>query len=192
MKLAILAKGKSLAEYPGEGFDEVWGLNQTAQSHKLDRAFVMDDLELRQPYYDGPEFGEWLKTYPGRVITSKQYDAWPTSEEFPLIDVAKYFGLPLGIAMYSSVDYMLALAIYEGVGEVHLFGVDCTEASMQLIRLSIGVWIGAAMSRGIRVVCTEGSTFRWVTSAGVCMEQGLYGYVEKPRIEQLVEIGTAA
>ena len=117
MKLAILAKGKTLEKYPGrEGFDEVWGLNQIGQSHALDRLFVMDDLELRLPFYNGPEFPDWLKTYPGRIITSKPYPDWPTSEAFPIYEVAKNFHLPLGIAFYSTVDYMLALGIHEVTG----------------------------------------------------------------------------
>lgn len=187
MKIAILAKGKTLAEYPGRSdFDQTWGLNQIAKTHELDRLFVMDDLELRLPYYDGPEFPNWLKSYRGRIITSKRYEAWPTSEAFPIIEIAHFFGLPLGIAMYSTVDYMMALAIYEGATEIHLYGVDCMDPKLEHMRTSIAVWIGAAMSRGIRVTSKQGSFSRWWTYAGRCMEQGLYGYVERPRIEQLV------
>lgn len=187
MKLALLAKGKTLGLFPGnEGFAETWGLNQIAKTHKLDRLFVMDDLELRLPYYDGPEFPNWLKSYSGRIVTSRRYEEWPTSEEYPLLDVAHFFGLPLGIAFYSTVDYMIALAIYEGAKEIHLYGVDCMDPKLEHMRLSIAVWIGAAMSRGIRVTCKDGSAYRWWTYAGRCMEQGLYGYVERPRIEQLV------
>ena len=189
MKVAILAKGKTIEKYPGRGgFDQVWGLNQIGQTHALDRLYVMDDLELRLPYYDGPEFPEWLKTYEGRIITSKQYDEWPTSEPFPLIETAHYFGLPLGIAMYSTTDYMLADAIREGAEEIHLYGVDCTSPGMDQIRCSIAMWIGVAMGRGIRVVALNGSVFRWWTYAGRCLEQGLYGYVDRPRIEQLGQV----
>jgi hypothetical protein len=187
MKIAVLAKGKTLAEYPGPaGYDEVWGLNQLAKTHKLDKLFVMDDLKLRMPHYDGPEFPEWLKSYPGRIITSRQYEEWPTSRPFPIEDVAKHFGLPLGIAMYSTVDYMLAYAIYKEAKQIDLFGVDCVSNKMELVRTSIAVWIGAAMSRGIRVTSRDGSFSRYWTYAGRCLEQGLYGYVDRPRIETLV------
>lgn len=186
MRIAILAKGETLSEYAEGEYDEVWGLNQIGKSHELDRLFVMDDFKLRLPYYDGNEFPEWLKSYSGRLITSRQYDEWPSSEEFPLVEVAHFFGLPLGIAMYSTVDYMFAMAIYEGVSEIHTFGVDCRHGEkLDLIRTSIAVWIGAALSRGIRVTSKQGSFSRWWTYAGRCMEQGLYGYVERPRIEEL-------
>jgi len=188
MKIAILAKGPSLGEYPGEGFDEVWGLNQIAKSHQLDRLFVMDDLKLRMPHYDGPEFPEWLKTYPGEIITSTKYDEWPTAVEFPVEEVAYYLGLPLGIAMYSTVDYMIAYAIYKKVDEIYLFGVDCLSNTPQInrTRTSVAVWIGAAMSRGIRVVSSKGSFSTSWTSAGACMDRAFYGYVNPKRIENLV------
>lgn len=192
MKIALLAKGKTLDQFPGpDGFGEVWGLNQIAQAIDVDRLFVMDDLELRQPYYDGPEFGEWLKTYPGRIITSRAYPDWPTSEPYPIIEVARHFGLPLGISFYSTVEYMLALGIYEGVSEIHMYGVDCLDIKMDQIRCSIALWIGAAMSRGIRVTAKKGSAFTWWTNAGICMDHALYGYVGKPRIEDLAGSQTA-
>lgn len=185
MRIALLGKGKTLEQFPGPVFDEVWGLNQLAQTHVLDRAFVMDDLELRLPYYDGHEFPDWLKTYEGRIITSKAYPEWPTSEAYPILDVARHFGLPLGIAFYSTVDYMLALAIVEGVSEIHLYGVDCLDQKLDQIRCSTALWIGAAMSRGIRVTAKKGSAFTWWTDGGICLDHGLYGYVGKPRIEAL-------
>lgn len=186
MKVAILAKGETLANFK-RNHDEVWGLNQLALTHSLDRLFVMDDLVYRMPHYDGPEFPDWLKTYPGRIITSKAYPAWPTAEEFPLQAVARYFGLPLGIAMYGTVDYMIALAIYEGADHIDMFGVDCLPQKMELVRTSIAVWIGAAMSRGIRVTSQDKSFSRYWTYAGRCLEQGLYGYIDRPRIETLTE-----
>ena len=193
MRIAILAKGKTLGDFKGrEGYDEVWGLNQIAQTHDLDRLFVMDDLELRLPFYNGPEFPEWLKTYPKPIITSKQYDAWPTSEAFPLLDVAKFFGIPLGIAFYSTVDYMMALSIFRGAKRLDLYGVDCMSPNMELERTSTAVWIGAAMSRGIRVTNRKGSFSRRWTDVGKCFEQGFYGYVERPRIEDLVASNKAA
>jgi hypothetical protein len=188
MKLAILARGSTLSEFPGnDQFDEVWGLNRVGETHDLDRLYVMDDLKLRLPHFEGPEFLEWLKDYPGRLITSKKYDEWPTSEEFPIIETAKYFGLPLGIAMYSTVDYMMAAAIMEGVDEIHTYGVDCPyNIVTDVVRTSIAVWIGAALARGILVTSRYESFSQWWTHVGLITEQGLYGYTGKPRIENLV------
>lgn len=188
MKLAILARGESIKQFPGnDKFDEVWGLNKLAESHQLDRLYLMDDLKLRVPFFEGEDWAEWLKTYKGRLITSKAYEEWPSSEAFPIIEIAHHFGLPLGIAMYSTVDYMLAAAIYEEVDEMHLYGLDCQyKAVTDVVRQSIATWIGAALSREIKVITPVDTAFQWHTQVGLAHESGLYGYVMRPRIEDLV------
>ena len=187
MKIARLARGETLKEFPGEGFDEVWGLNRLGETHDLDRLFVMDDFKLRLPFFEGKDFPEFLKSYQGRLITSRKYDEWPNSEEFSMVESARYFGLPLGIAMYSTVDYMIATAIMEAVDEIHLYGVDCSyKAVTDVVRLSIGVWIGAAMADGILVTSRRDSFSYWWTHVGFAHENGMYGYVQRPRIETLV------
>jgi len=185
VRVAILAKGPTLKAFvPGE-HDEVWGLNQLCKSHDLDRLFVMDDLVYRMPAWD-PELPEYLKTYCKPIVTSREYADWPTSVEFPIREVCHEFGLPLGMAMYSTVDYMLALGIYEGVEQMDLYGVDCSHPKREeRVRVSIAMWIGIAMSRGIRVTSQPGSFFQWYTVPGVAYENGLYGYVSPPGIEEL-------
>ena len=184
MKIAILAKGPSLEQFSGD-FDEVWGLNQLGMSHTLDKLFVMDDLKARLPYWDA-KLPEWLKTYSGEIITSRAYPEWPTSQDYPLEEVSQYFGLPLGISFYSTVDYMLALAIYSKATEIHLYGVDCADPKREeTTRVSIGRWIAVAQAKRIRVQVYPGSFFMWYTSTGICYEKGLYGYVGAPRIEKL-------
>ena len=187
MKIAILARGETLSEYQEENdYDEIWGLNRVGETHKLDRLFVMDDFKLRLPFYEGNEFPEWLKTYRGRLITSRKYDEWPESEAFPAIECAHYFGLPLGIAMYSTVDYMIATAIMENAEEIHMYGVDCPyKIVTDVVRTSIAVWIGAALARGILVTSRHDSFSQWWTHVGTIHELGMYGYAMRPRIEDL-------
>lgn len=145
----------------------------------------MDDLKLRMPKWD-KALPEMLKGYPGRIVTSRVYPEWPTSEAFPIREVSGMFGLPLGISFYSTVDYMIALAIYEGVEEIDLFGVDCMEPKRdERERVSIGRWIAVAQARGVHVKTHGTSFFNWYTVPGVCYEQGLYGYAGPPRIEEL-------
>jgi len=145
----------------------------------------MDDLKLRMPEWD-PDLPERLKRYEGRIITSRAYPEWPTSEAFPLKDVAGHFGLPLGISFYSTVDYMIAHAIYEGFGLIDLYGVDCVQPRRdERERVSIAGWIKVAQMEGIRVIAQSGSFFKWYTDTGTCYEHGLYGYAGPPRIEDL-------
>lgn len=194
MKIAILANGetaknftKRLSHLPKK-YDQVWCLNQQAtwQGIDVDKCFVMDDLKLRMPFYAGYEFCEWLKTYDKPIVTSRAYEEWPTSEAFPIKEIAHYFGLPLGISMYSTPDYMIALAIYEGATHIDLFGVDmASDRGPMEMRCSTAQWIGAAHARGVLVRTFVGSFFQFFTNPGQVMECGLYGYVQKPRIEDL-------
>jgi len=191
MRLAILAKGETLKFFPKGNdtpFDEVWGLNQQAKdkSLSLDRLYVMDDLMYRMSIWTGPEFTEWLKTYPGKIITAKAYPDWPTAESYPIEDIAKHFGLPFGIAMYSTIDYMIAQAIYEQWDVMDLFGVDNISHGQHEMRNSTGMWIAAAMSRDITVNTSPGSYYQFWTNTGIAHEYGLYGYHFRPRIENLV------
>ncbi len=192
MKIAILANGESVKNYTNNivkvQFDEVWGLNQAAtwKGVTLDKCFVMDDLKLRMPFYAGYDFTEWLKTYDRPIITSKAYLEWPTSVDYPIRDICQYFGIPAGIAMYSTPDYMIALAVYLGATEIHLFGVDLTSKTLHEMRIATAHWIGVAHARGVAVKTYHGSMFQYITNPGHCMECGMYGYAKRPRIEDLV------
>ena len=194
MKIAILANGETVQQFNKSGaikpkHDEVWGLNQQAtwKGITLDRCFIMDDLKLRMPFYAGYDFVNWLKDYDRPVITSKAYEEWPTSEAYPIKEIAHYFGLPLGVAMYSTVDYMIALAIYEGATQIDLYGVDMSnkEVPIEMV-LGTAAWIAAAQARGVYVRTFVGSIFQYITNPGIVLECGLYGYANRPRIEDLV------
>ena len=194
MRVAILAAGKTVDNFTNNAtirneYDHVWGLNQIAtwSGIALDKCFVMDDLKLRMPFYAGYDFTEWLKTYPQPIVTSKAYEEWPTSESYPIKEIAHYFGLPLGIAMYSTPDYMIALAIYMGATQIDLFGCDYADAmkgTNEMI-MATAQWIGAAHARGVLVRSFSGSLFQYITNPGIGMECGLYGYAMRPRIEDL-------
>ena len=192
MKLAILANGESVSNFVNnplrQKFDQVWGLNQQAtwKGIKLDKLFVMDDLKLRMPFYSGYDFVNWLKDYKQPIITSRAYDEWPTSVDYPIKEVCHYFGVPAGMAMYSTVDYMIALAVMEGAIELHLFGVDMVDKTMHEMRIGTAHWIGVAHGRGVLVKTYFGSMFQYITNPGHCMECGMYGYAKMPRIEDLV------
>lgn len=192
MRIAILANGKTVENFGSNttlsNYDRVWGLNQQAawKTLVLDRCFVMDDLKLRMPYYSGYDFTNWLKTYERPIITSRAYPEWPTSKTYPIKEICHYFGVPLGTAMYSTPDYMIALAIYEGATQIDLFGVDMLGSERIDMKMATAQWIGAAHARGVRVTSFVGSVFQGLTNPGVTMESGLYGYVRRPRIEDLV------
>ncbi len=195
-RLAILALGQTINKYPGKDgdeykkpFDEVWALNGMAffpGCDDIDRLYVMDDLIYRLPVYNGEELAESLKTYKKRIITSRAYEDWPTSERFPIEDCVKEFGLPLGISMYSTPDYMIAHAIMEGFTSIDLFGVDNLDRAVMEMTSSTSKWIGVAQARGLTVNTYSGSHHMFHTSVPNALEFGMYGYAFRPRIETLV------
>ena len=195
-RVAILAMGESISKYPGRGgdeyklpYDEVWALNGMAfwpGCDDIDRLYVMDDLVHRLPHYCSSELPKGLKKYEKRIITSRAYPEWPTAEAFPIEDCVKRFGLPLGIAMYSTPDWMIAHAIMQGFTHIDLFGVDNQDKAAAEMRSSTAMWIGVAMSNGVVVSSFTGSHHQFFTSTAVALEFGIYGYAFRPRIENLV------
>ena len=193
MRIAILANGKSVEAFTRNTYeipyDKVWGLNQQAtwKGITLDKCFVMDDLQMRLPYYTGYDFANWLKTYEQPIITSQAYPEWPTSESYPIKDICECFG-PAGMAMYSSPDYMIALAVYEGATEIDLLGVDLNDPQA-LLEMQIGTaqWIGIAQARGVLVHTGIGSIFQYLTEPGHFIERGMYGYSKRPRVEDMID-----
>lgn len=189
MKIAILASGTTLDNFKDHSTEyvEVWGCNQqaTMKNLTLDKCFIMDDLKYRMPYYGTHDFTEWLKDYKQPIVTSKKYEEWPTSEEYPIVEICQYFGLPLGICMYSTPDYMIALAIYKGAEQIDVFGVDRCGPGPDEMKMATAGWMMVAHARKVLVNTFPGSIFQFVTNPGIMMEHGLYGYVGRPRIEDL-------
>jgi len=69
-----------------------------------------------------------------------------------------------------SIDWMLALAIWEGVRRIEVFGVDLWEAPHERgdQRTGAHYWIGIARGRGCEVVIPDESS--------LCKTERLYGY----------------
>lgn len=94
------------------------------------------------------------------------------SVAYPIVPITKRFGTYLT----NSVSYMLALAIYEAVDEIHIYGVDMArEHEHGWERPSIEYLIGWARGAGIKVVVPETSDLL------KCL--GLYGYIDAYEIE---------
>lgn len=198
-KVAICGGGKSMELFPGKdyGYDEVWTLNKQVMvmdQSKIDRLFVMDDLKLRAPFYgvEGAEFVEWLVyEYEGRTITSHLYEDLPDHiEAFPIVAICEDFGHQVGTAMYSSPDYMIAMAVHEKFDQIDMYGVDMNHNKCsEVMRNATSLWIGVATGRGLKVRVFSGSFYENFLNPGVSMEFGLYGYdsAKRPRIEHLIQ-----
>lgn len=166
---------------------EIWSLGSMArQCPRITRAFEFhNEAELRRVHkatYD--DFIGWYAAQaerePGSVIVSHlgPLAGRPGVERFPLIEITRsIFGvhgearvrdalahggaLP-GVLWTNSIAYMMALALYEGVSHVGLFGVDMAH-QIEYVEQRHGVTLllGMLMGRGIHVHIPPQSALLW-------------------------------
>lgn len=121
-----------------------------------------------------------LKSLAIPIYMQEQHNDIPASVKYPLDEMVKHFGRQY---FKSTLDYMMALALYEGFEEIHLYGVnmaDNIEYAHQ--RPSMEYWIGRAEGMGVKVALPEGcdlmkSYFR-------------YGYDEEKESDLLIKART--
>lgn len=130
--------------------DEVWTLNKGIRTVKADLAFIMDDLieEARRSERYGEEIAECHLPVITSTVDPMVKGRFPNALEYPLVDVASFWGARImaartGKTEYSgeealkhgldeclyfnnSIPYMLAYAGFIGVKNIALFGVDYT------------------------------------------------------------------
>jgi hypothetical protein len=71
------------------------------------------------------------------------------SVKYPVEEIISEFGIDY---FQSSVDFMLAMAIYEGYEEIYLYGVDMSVAGeYETQKPSGSFWLGVAKGRGINI-----------------------------------------
>ena len=196
--IGFASSSRDQAPYGDESF-EIWSLNH-AYTHVPrwdrwyeihDKAHFQRDLLRDGMPQDGKRHVDWLKQEPagGRPIYCQEhYDDIPASVRFPRQEINAWFrkngglmleeaGLPDG---YFAEDYytstpaqMMALAIYEGFEEIHLYGIDMLQAEEYFYQRSgVEYYVGFARGRGIKVYIPQ-------TSA-LCKANYVYGYSEPP------------
>lgn len=110
-----------------------------AQTQSLHRTPVSDHLQK-------------LQAMQCRLYMQKHYEDIPASIEYPLAEVTAMFVQAGHQNAYfnNSISYMLALAIYEGFEEIHLYGVDMAHDSEYFNqRPSVEFFCGFARGKGI-------------------------------------------
>lgn len=138
-----------------------------------------------------------LKRPVNRVVDMNDYsnDAWGTGEtkaankareharaagipyidldSYPIEDIKHFFKTDY---FSGTIDYMIALAIYEGAKEIDLYGVSVSSGGYLYQKPGIDYWCGQAMGRGIEVGIYGESTIM-KTIDGL-----MYGYGTKQEI----------
>lgn len=151
---------------------EIWGLNNGRVFQPVaHRWFDMHGAhiyrwELRRPH----KHLEFLKSFPGPVYMHDYDPEIPTTVTYPLQEVAEYLGVNIWRTepgkdlvqatgdpyLPSTISYQLALALYEGFREVHLYGIDLnTGGEYAWQKAGVEFLLGFAAASGVKVVLPE-------------------------------------
>jgi hypothetical protein len=154
-------------------------------------------LEFESNNRDRPEHLQWLR---GCGIPVYMEQEWPdihTSIRYPRQEIVQKLGIDY---FTSSIAYMIALAVYEGFEEIHLYGVDMpSETEYYHERPCVEFWLGYAHRQGIRVMLPEdcpllkGKRYAEtvnITSSHVVQKRRMYEQIrEQKRHEHIQAIG---
>lgn len=152
-KVCILGTAETLREAPFHLNIEFWALNDMYKvlgQHlsKISRWFEIHKRTTVER--DMPEEIEWLKSCKISVYMQEHYEDIPTSTKYPLDEIISNFGRKY---FKSTVDYMIALALYEGYEEIHVYGVNmsCETDEYSNQKPSGSYWLGRAEGMGVKI-----------------------------------------
>ena len=97
---------------------------------------------------------DWYKNATIPIYMQRHFDEIPASVEYPLAEMVRHFGRQY---FKSTLDYMIALALFEGFTEIHIYGVNMAvgeEYSVQ--KPSMEYWLGRAEGMGVKIVLPDG------------------------------------
>ena len=160
-KVCLLGTSNTLNQAPfNDSSFEFWALNDMYEmipTKNITRWFEIHTRQEQERHVSKRASGsylEGLKALTIPVYMQEHFEDVPTSIKYPLETMVEHFGRQY---FKSTLDYMMALALYEGFEEIHLYGVnmaDNIEYAHQ--RPSMEYWIGRAEGMGVKVVLPEG------------------------------------
>lgn len=208
MKVALVGGAPTWKAAP---FDEhewrIWA-HASCQPLHLPRVDAWFDLHCVDVWRQGktwyrPAPGEpatyvdWLRSRVVPVWMQDHYPLVPWSVRYPLREIVESFGIvpkdwDVTEAQWwdlvkhrgeftSTVSYMLALALFEGVEELALYGIDFAGNDLLHIertyqRPGAKYWVGVARGMGVPVTIAAGSAFEY--------QDFLYGYQKTPVLQE--------
>lgn len=124
---------------------EIWALVQHVHKYpRFSRVFEIHD-NLSDEYQK-----DLVSKYPNLVVGSGfQYETGNVTK-FPFDEAEKLFG---SLYLTSTIAYMVALAIIEGVTHISIYGVDMAVDDNEYFhqQACVAAWIGFAKGKGIEV-----------------------------------------
>jgi hypothetical protein len=168
--------------------DEVWVINKMGVVIKHDMLFRMDDLSItydcNNKHYKGgtinekksvhATYDEFLRNHDKPIVTSKAYDDYPTSVEYPLEKVVNLFGRAY---FRTTPAYAAAFALMIGVKQLRVYGCDYVYSTNKF-----QAEMGRANLESVLTVCMERGMDVWVAPKSSLFDTNLpddemmYGY----------------
>lgn len=181
-RVAIVGGGRTrrLAPFADPTW-EIWGFSSRAWRYpRITRWFEIHSLtDLRQQLsWRKPgrrSFRGYLRfmaRLPCPVYMQEPHPQIPTSVPFPVEEVLERFGP----CFTSTVSYMVALAIIEGVAEVGLWGIEAKGQEYAYQRPALRYLLGEARRAGIRITLPPRSTLRVPEKPRYVTTRILYAY----------------
>jgi len=147
MRINIMGSAPGWEDTPvNDGF--IWGVNNTHSLRDVDRIIDIHVNRLNPTEEKDKAHLEVLKENDIEAYMHSEIEGMPNVKRYPIEEIMKefntdYFG--------SGIDYMIALAIYEGATEIHLYGVFMMKGGEYYHQKpSVEFWAGYAMGRGIK------------------------------------------
>ena len=185
-RVAITGAGKSLRDLPWHDETwEIWGINNFWNAMRDPTGRLRADrwFELHPPTDDiqDPYDMAWLRECPIPIYTTEPFPENQNAVVFPVDMLASRF------RDYFSCTfaYQIALAIYEGFGELAVHGLELaygTQREATVERACVNWWLGFAAGRGMTVTIPEDDfvTAHW-------SRYGFDYWREAKTVEQYVE-----
>lgn len=137
--VVLLGLGPSHQSYVGEVLchlgqpwaEEVWTINGGAVAFQCDRCFSIADL--RTDLHKWPHWAKWLTSSASSripIYTSKRYPEFPSTIEYPLETLRKF--IQFDLVFCNTGPMALAMAMWLGIKEVWMFGIDYTYPNIHL------------------------------------------------------------
>lgn len=172
-----------------------------AQTARVSRWFDMHQVEVwrnGKAWYRGSgSYVDWLGTLTAPVMMQAHYPIVPTSVAYPLREIVETFSIvPADWQVTpdeprwwhlvrkrgefsSTFAYMMAFALYDGVDELGVYGIDFTAQEIERVHQRPGAkyWVG--MARGLNVPVT-------IPPESLLQHQDwLYGYERRPDRQEI-------
>ena len=141
-KIAIIGKVKGWELAPLD--ENSWGATQLILRRHVSRVVDMND-------YSDDRWGEQetADAEKSRVFAREYGVPYIDLKSYPFEDIKAFFKTDY---FTNTIDYMIALAIYEGYKEIDLYGINMSQKTeYEYQKSSVDYWCGQAMGRGIKV-----------------------------------------